>query len=98
MTVEELLARTSSQELTEWEAFFKTHPFGYDRLDLGFAIIAATVANTFRGKSRRRYELKDFLPRFTGGDGRIRQSPEDQLALIEALNKSLGGADLRGSS
>jgi hypothetical protein len=95
MTVDELLHRISSRELAEWQAYFRLEPFGEERADLRAAIIAATVANTARDPKRRRrpFRPEEFMPRF--GRERLRQTWQEQLAIVEMLNVALGGHDLR---
>lgn len=44
-TVPELLDACTSEELTEWMAFDRLEPLGDARMDLGFGIVAAAVAN-----------------------------------------------------
>lgn len=64
-TVRELLATTSSEELTDWRAFDSVEPIGDGRLDLGFGVVAATVAN-YAGMARKSgsdpASPKDFMP------------------------------------
>lgn len=57
------------------------------------AIVAATVANVFRGKGQRALGLDDFMP--TSLVTRQRQTWQEQLALVETLNKAFGGRDVR---
>ena len=45
MTVEELLGRTSSRELSEWEAFYQLEPFGVQRDNLHFAMLCQLICN-----------------------------------------------------
>lgn len=95
MPVGELLARVSSQELTEWMAYSQVEPWGEDRADLRSGIVAATVANAHRDKKKKHspYKARDFIPQF----GRRRgKSTEDMLRYVEHLNLAFGGRDLRG--
>jgi hypothetical protein len=65
MTVEELLRRISSQELSEWMAFYQFEPFGEERDDLRAGIVASTVANANRDpKKGRALKPQDFMPQF----------------------------------
>jgi len=94
MPVGELLARTSSMELTEWMAYFELDPFGGERDDLRAGIVASAVANlglAFARKRHRPFMPKDFMPRFD----RPRQTMEQQIAIVEMLNKAFKGKDLR---
>ena len=62
MPVRELLARTGSDELTEWMAFYQLEPFGDFRADLRSAIIASTLANAHRSKEGKPFTPEDFKP------------------------------------
>lgn len=94
--MQELLARISSRELSEWWAFSLLEPFGEKRADIRAAIIASTVANTARDPKRRRrpFRPSEFMPRFERK--KERQSWEEQLQIVEMFNVAFGGADLRG--
>jgi len=91
MTVADLDSRLDSAELTEWMAFEKmTGPLGRRRNDIQAATIAATIANANRGKGGRKFKLADFLIPYGGSE---RKSPEQMLAAIKSLNKSMGGVE-----
>lgn len=66
MTVGELLARISSQELSEWMIFFRLEPWGCEVEDSRAGIVAATVANVNRDKKARGkpYAPGDFMPKY----------------------------------
>lgn len=92
MPVAELLARTSSEELTEWMAYERlTGPLGPERGDVLHGILTATVANTARGKRGRKAKPKDFIPKWAG---KVRQDWTEMLATVRAMNRTLGGTDL----
>ena len=91
MTVGELLSRISSHELSEWMAYAQIEPFGGITDYLGSAIVATTIANVNRGKGRRAYELKDFIPKFR----KEAPSIEGMLQFAEVMTMGLGGKDLR---
>ena len=95
MTVRELLARVSSQELAEWTAYFILEPFGEERADVRAALVSATVANTARDprKRRRPFTAQEFMPRFE--PKQRRQTWQEQLRIVEMFNMALGGKDLR---
>ena len=50
-----------SNELTEWFAFMMVEPIGEERADMRAALIASTLANINRKKTRTPYQIKDFL-------------------------------------
>lgn len=90
MTVADLDARMGSAELTEWMAVERiTGPFGRRRADIQAAIVAATVANSNRGKGGKRFKVSDFLLPY----GVERKGPEEMLAAIRGINQSMGGVE-----
>lgn len=91
MTVSDLESRLSSSELTEWIAYENiSGPLGRRRQDIQSATIAATIANANRGKGGRKFKLSDFLIPYGTSE---RKSPEQMLAAIKSLNKSMGGEE-----
>lgn len=54
----------SSEELTEWIAYYDIDPFGSARSDLNSAVIAQTIANVNRGQNQLPYSVQDFMPQF----------------------------------
>jgi hypothetical protein len=90
MTRAELLARISSEELTEWFAFYAIEPFGAEASYFGHAITASTVANVNRRKGHKAIPIEDFMPKF--------ERPKEQEHGIEGainfaktLTVALGG-------
>lgn len=89
-----MLASVSSAELTEWMAYEQvTGPLGPARDDLLMSVLAATVANTARGKKGRRSKPSDFLPKWDRGR---RMDWQDMLTAVRGINKRLGGTDTTG--
>lgn len=83
MPVGELLARTSSLELSEWQAFEREYgPLGPERGDWQAANVAYVFAALNAGKHGRKFKLKDFLLKWGGPR---RQSPAEQLNIFRAL-------------
>lgn len=64
MPVGELLARTSGQELTEWEAYYRLEPWGEERADLRSGVLASLICNALRGKGGKTRKPQDFMLRF----------------------------------
>ena len=64
MTKTELLARVSSQELTDWMAYYALEPFGQERGDLQAGVVASTVYNVNRGKGDKALAPADFALKF----------------------------------
>lgn len=91
MTVADLDSRLDSYELTEWMVFERmTGPLGRRRGDIQAATIAAAIANANRGKGGRKFKLSDFLIPY-GEAGR--KTPEQMLAAVRDINRSLGGVE-----
>jgi hypothetical protein len=86
-----MLQRMSSQELTEWLAFYSLEPFGGDTPYLGHAITAATVANSNRKKGSKAAKVEDFMPKFE----RHEQTMEEQIQFAAMMTAALGGQNLR---
>ena len=59
MTVAEMLARMTSQEISEWIAFYKVEPFGEERQDWRFALMTANLMAPHLKKGARP-KLSDF--------------------------------------
>lgn len=91
MTVEEMLARISSRELTEWAVYEdETGPLdaGY-RADVLAGIVSATVANALKGKKGKRLKPSDFMPDW----GRRRTNSPNQMAtMLKSLTRRFGGS------
>lgn len=93
-----MLADIDSAELAEWMAYeHVAGPLGPERGDMLHGILAATVANANRGKGKKA-EPKDFIPTWDQG---ARKQPVDwqqMLTQVQAMNRRLGGTDLREGS
>lgn len=75
-----------ASEIAQWQAYEQvTGPLGAERADLHMAILAAVVANT---ASRRNRKPADFLPKW---DRARQQSWQEQLAIVKALHRRMGG-------
>lgn len=62
MTVEEMLDRISSAELSEWMDYNEINPFTPDRNDYMIAQLLSQNANLHRGKSQKLFNPLDFMP------------------------------------
>lgn len=98
MTVRQLLAQTTSLELTEWRAFYDLEPFGDLVADQRHGIAQSLAANLQRDSKRRPepYVPEDFIPwnekhrEPANPDGKLMSDPEAQAALIKSLFKTNG--------
>ena len=64
MTVREAQNRINAREFAEWIAYDHIEPFGEERADMRAGIISSTIANSVRGRNRRAYKPKDFMPQY----------------------------------
>jgi len=88
MPVAELLARTSSRELSEWLAYERvTGPLDIRlRTEISAGIIAATVANS--NGAKRRAKPSDFLPTWFKRKKTVREMWQE----VVRANTALGGS------
>jgi hypothetical protein len=89
MTRAEMMERMSSRELSEWQLFAKSEPFGSEADYIGHAITAQTIANVNRPEGQSPYEIDDFMPKFddTGNE----MTPEEQTQYFVMLAEAFGG-------
>ena len=93
MTVDEMLSRMSSRELTNWMIFYEFEPFGTEIELLGHAITSSTVANASRKKGQKAYKPEKFMPKF---GRKKKQSVKSMIGVAAAFTKLAGGEDKRG--
>lgn len=104
MTVDELLDRTSSQELSEWRAYCSIEPLPNERQEMLLANIAAILTNVHRDRDHTSEVTPlDFLPwldndSYETSDDDEPMHPDAMVAYVEALNAAFGGQDLRGQN
>lgn len=91
ITVGELLDRTSSRELAEWQAFERIEgPLGGLRGDVHAAMVVSAIYNANRDKGHRERKPSEFLPQWDK-PAREQQSPEQMLAAARAMQGRVGG-------
>jgi hypothetical protein len=100
MTVDELLDRTSSQELSEWWAYCSIEPLPNERQEMLLADIAAILTNVHRDRDHTSEVTPlDFLPWLDNNSYETSDDepmhPDAMVAYVEALNAAFGGQDLR---
>lgn len=90
-----MLARVTSRELTEWEAYERVAgPIGDDRFDRLFAMLASVIANVNRTKKQRPYRAEQFMPKWDPKapvERKPEMSDEDMLRAVKRAHKALGG-------
>lgn len=96
----ELNQRLDSRELNEWAAWEGLYgPLGPERQDRLNAILCSVIANANRGRGRKPYQPKEFLPEWiqsqapdvADGTGRTELTGEELLAKVRGYNKAMGG-------
>jgi hypothetical protein len=88
-TVDQLLSEISSEELSEWMAYYQLEPFGDERADWRSGMMAATMANLQRSKNRAPYKPEDFMPQYD----RPEQEWEEQMDVIQLWHNALSGSN-----
>lgn len=68
-------------------AFYEIEPFGDGRADIRSGIIASTIANVHRKKSRAAYKTKDFLPKFKSRRAQPVDVSEKVVAMFMKIDK-----------
>jgi hypothetical protein len=91
-TARQLLSELTSEEITEWQAYYELEPFGELVADQRHGIAQATLANLKRDPRKRpdAFKPEDFLPwhakhrqKAASADGEFHADPEAQARLIK---------------
>lgn len=91
-TVAELEQTLTSQELTEWMAYYRVEPFGPWRDDYRAGQVMALYANSKRGKGGKAFRASDFIPRWR------RSTPEEIAESVKRWFTAFGGSNERRPS
>lgn len=62
MSVHELQETSDADEFAEWLAYQELNPASEERADFRAAIVAAVIANLFKGKKDKMISPIDFMP------------------------------------
>ncbi len=57
-----MLAKMSSEELSEWIAFDRLEPIGWARVDLVGGLLCSLIANQNRKRGSKAFKPGDFMP------------------------------------
>jgi len=90
-----MLNHLSYRELNVWIEYFSIEPFPEEREDLRNAQLLTLLANIWRNKDTKEFEIKDFLLDFWGEIGEKKEPPEKLFKKVEMLNQIFRGKDLR---
>lgn len=95
MTVEELLARMSGRELTEWMAYDRIDPFGSERDDLRAGSLASPLVNLWLAKGETRTRPSDWIMKFDPPEPPDPQDWREMRRLLEGLAAAMKGKHTR---
>lgn len=92
MTVAELLARISGEELAAWMAYEELRgPLGPSRGDWHAALVATTVANTApRRKGRPRTKIGDMMLKWKGSRATRQTAAESEAVARQLAARGIG--------
>ena len=90
MTVSELMATMTAREFIEWQAFYGMEPFGHDRFDWNFGMVAATMANCHRSKGPA-FKPGDFMPDFRPKRKLTPKQARDEFFAWSSLQNQIRG-------
>ena len=76
----------SSEELTEWAAYYQIDPWGTHRADIQAGVIASTVANV-HAKRGHTFTPADFLPKFGPQAPKASMTAEEIKAKLSLMFK-----------
>ncbi len=79
-TPRELLASMDMDELIEWQAYYRIDPWGGERQDIGFAIVASNLVNMLRA-DKGVATLAEFTPDYEGAA--IEAAEKNDLAIAK---------------
>jgi hypothetical protein len=84
------LEEMPSDELTHWMAFSLVEPLEGYRIDLGFALIAAILANVNRDRNSKPFSIQDFVTDYWEEWTKKIETPQDFKAQMMAWAASVG--------
>jgi len=85
MTVAEMLARMSSRELSEWQAYDRLEPVGEWRGDWRAAMLASTFVNMWRSRDDEPARPDDFMP-FVPKPEAVPQEPDRMKRMAREID------------
>jgi len=97
MSVAQLDAQMTSDELTRWAAYERvTGSLGQERDDQLTALLSERITSMLNRRKGRKVSVSDFLPQWDSGKsirstGESRQTPQQQKNILKALNARFGG-------
>lgn len=87
MSVARAQQEIDAPEFAEWLAYYSIEPFGEERGDLRAGIVAAQIANAFRGKNQRPFKAIEFMP-LVNRQPKRQQSVKYMVAVLKSAVKA----------
>lgn len=81
----------SSEELTEWQAYYSIEPFGEIRADLRSGILASMTYNMNKSKGAAPKDAKDFVLETKSFEEQKPPSPQTMAKAAELMAEMAGG-------
>jgi len=81
LNVDLMLNSISSEQFSEWQAFYLLHPFGPQAETQRFAIQQANIANAPHYKTQKVRKMSEYMPQFEHHE----QTAEQQIAILKGL-------------
>lgn len=76
----------SSHEFSEWIAFSRLQPFGEQRMDYRFAMLAALVSNLWTDGKKKRWKPEEFMPDFEKAMDEVENAPAPVTVVDKVKN------------
>lgn len=89
-TLEELATSMSAQEYGLWWTQYGMEPWGEDRMDEGFGVVASTLANVNRKAGSPPFEVSDFTPYLNRAEKAAPEPEASPLQFIQRLEQKRG--------
>ena len=92
-TINELMSTMSAPEYGRWMAYYQVEPWGSERWDIQFAVLASVIANASAPKKSGQWTASDFM--LFAGTPR-KQTGDDMEALMMTMTAQREAAAIGG--
>ena len=75
----------TSEQVSEWYAYYTLHPFGPELADIRHAVLCCLINNRWRGKNERARNPEEFM--LAKPQKPKAQSPDEMWQLLKGLDK-----------
>lgn len=80
----------SAQEYGLWRAHYGMEPWGDERMDMGFGVVASTLANAHRKAGATPFTPLDFMPYARASQAQEEPAEESPLQYLKSLESKRG--------